>query len=59
MAHYYYECPNCGGNLDPGEICDCRNAEKEVQKDVDNDRARRIEVDVGKVSIGQYIHAGI
>lgn len=20
---YYYTCPNCGSNLDPGERCDC------------------------------------
>lgn len=19
----YYECPNCGASLDPGEVCDC------------------------------------
>lgn len=21
---YYYECPDCGCSLDPGEKCDCR-----------------------------------
>lgn len=21
---YYYTCPDCGANLDPGEKCDCR-----------------------------------
>jgi len=21
---YYHECPECGLNLDPGEICDCK-----------------------------------
>lgn len=20
---YYRTCPRCGGNLDPGEVCDC------------------------------------
>ena len=20
---YYWTCPNCGNNLDPGEKCDC------------------------------------
>ena len=20
---YYQECPYCGANLDPGEVCDC------------------------------------
>lgn len=25
MSHrkYYRQCPECGANLDPGEICDC------------------------------------
>ena len=22
---YYWTCPNCGANLDPGEKCDCNN----------------------------------
>ena len=21
---YYWTCPYCGANLDPGEICDCQ-----------------------------------
>ena len=21
---YYYTCPYCGANLDPGETCDCQ-----------------------------------
>lgn len=24
---YYRVCPNCGGNLDPGEKCDCEREE--------------------------------
>lgn len=20
---YFHECPECGANLDPGEVCDC------------------------------------
>lgn len=24
---YFRECPYCGVNLDPGEICDCRQKE--------------------------------
>lgn len=28
---YFHTCPNCGANLDPGEICDCkRNAAPSV-----------------------------
>lgn len=23
----FYECPDCGANLDHGEICDCRESE--------------------------------
>lgn len=29
---YYYTCPNCGANLDPGERCDC---EKEIEENAD------------------------
>ena len=25
---FYNSCPNCGANLDPGEICDCQKTEK-------------------------------
>lgn len=24
MSTYYWTCPKCGANLDPGEQCDCR-----------------------------------
>ena len=24
MSTYYRTCPDCGCNLDPGEICDCK-----------------------------------
>ena len=24
---YYNTCPNCGSNLDPGELCDCQGNE--------------------------------
>ena len=27
---YYWTCPECGANLDPGEKCDCNKEEKEV-----------------------------
>lgn len=26
---YYWTCPYCGANLDPGERCDCKNETKE------------------------------
>lgn len=30
---YYITCPNCGSNLDPGEICDCtKDAAQNVQE---------------------------
>ena len=25
---YFKTCPHCGANLDPGEVCDCREKEK-------------------------------
>ena len=24
---YFKTCPDCGASLDPGEVCDCQNAE--------------------------------
>ena len=32
-SSYYWTCPHCGANLDPGEKCDCRQASL---KDTDN-----------------------
>lgn len=26
---YFHQCPYCGCSLDPGELCDCQNGEKE------------------------------
>ena len=28
---YYRTCPHCGANLDPGEVCDCRDKERAAQ----------------------------
>lgn len=28
---YYRTCPYCGANLDPGEVCDCRDKERAAQ----------------------------
>lgn len=28
----YRECPYCGANLDPGELCDCRDKEEEYKR---------------------------
>lgn len=25
---YYWTCPECGANLDPGEKCDCKEQEE-------------------------------
>lgn len=27
---YYRVCPNCGSNLDPGEICDCKDQKEQT-----------------------------
>jgi len=32
---YYWTCPYCKANLDPGESCDCRK-KSEDESDVDN-----------------------
>ena len=30
MRHtYYWTCPHCGANLDPGEKCDCQESADE------------------------------
>lgn len=29
---YYNICPNCGANLDPGEPCDCEDADKKREE---------------------------
>ncbi len=29
---YYWTCPYCGSNLDPGERCDCRDEKKTPDK---------------------------
>ena len=26
---YYWTCPHCGANLDPGERCDCQDEQEE------------------------------
>lgn len=28
---FYKTCPDCGANLDPGELCDCQK-EKDLEK---------------------------
>ena len=28
---YFRTCEHCGGNLDPGEKCDCRERKNQVQ----------------------------
>lgn len=42
MPMYYDKCPNCGANLDPGEVCDCdsRQNEKLSAKKIIEDYAR-------------------
>lgn len=32
MRRQYCECPYCGATLDPGERCDCDEAEKEARE---------------------------
>ncbi len=33
---YYWTCPNCGANLDPGEKCDCETL-NETKEDKPHD----------------------
>lgn len=40
MSRYYRECPFCGANLDPSEICDCRDAAESSENRVKRPQAR-------------------
>jgi hypothetical protein len=35
-SHYWY-CPNCHGNFDPGEKCDCETEGRDAQQDSSTD----------------------
>lgn len=36
---YYWTCPYCGANLDPGEKCDCKdNKEDDIHDGNENHR---------------------
>lgn len=34
---YYWTCPNCGANLDPGERCDCETTTTTTKEDYNHD----------------------
>lgn len=40
MSRFYRECPFCGANLDPGEICDCKDAAEDSGNRVKRPQAR-------------------
>lgn len=33
---YYNPCPDCGANLDPGEVCECRKEKPHRRQPVRN-----------------------
>ena len=35
---YYWTCPYCGANLDPGEKCDCKDKEDDIHDGNENHR---------------------
>lgn len=37
---YYWTCPYCGANLDPGEKCDCDKSDKEDDNHDGNENHR-------------------
>lgn len=41
---YYRVCPYCGCHLDPGEICDCREADKGPVKIYPERRSERARI---------------
>ncbi len=32
---FYYQCPRCGANLDPGEKCDCQEERTKKVKETE------------------------
>lgn len=40
MGTYYRTCPDCGANLDPGEICSCRREEEQEETKTINTRTQ-------------------
>jgi hypothetical protein len=45
---YYRTCPDCGSNLDPGEICDCQlNYEEDT--DHENETAKNTHPELQRV----------
>lgn len=41
---YYRECPWCGCNLDPGELCECRDEEKRREQKHQEANRRMLEM---------------
>ena len=42
---YYWTCPYCGANLDPGEKCDCDEARKDRgEQETDPDKKKKEEL---------------
>lgn len=50
---YYQTCPGCGAHLDPGERCDCREAQKAPASaaNTDGGRGKRMETPVSILTI--------
>lgn len=46
---YYWTCPNCGSNNDPGEACDCRF--EETKKEVAPVRRERPQAQTPNASL--------
>ncbi len=42
-GRYYWECPYCGAHLDPGEICDCAQGQRNSRPGAANTRAAQAE----------------
>lgn len=40
--NYYKVCPHCGANLDPGEVCDCKEEREDGEGKYDLRTTRNI-----------------
>lgn len=49
---YYWTCPYCGNNLDPGEKCDCRD-EKHSEIEQSNTADNYKSVQGGEINVSE------
>lgn len=53
----YRKCPYCGANLDPGEVCDCR--EKAAPGEQDREAAQVNDFTKSITDKNEYVNKGV